>query len=633
MRALLLLLGLVLTPGWVLAAENRVAVLEIGGDGEPVFQQTLTDTVREGVRRALGASYKVMTRETMDLIAADMGKDLACLEGECEVATGEMLGASLVVSGNLAEIEGEWVLTVKLHRVADRDFLGSTPPIRGRTQLVLMEQVADLTTDFIREKLRIRGADRAAPREIGGSDDDWLLQGRREAVLEFRSAPSGAGVSVDGVYLCSTPCSKQVAHGSRLIEFTLQKYDRLERTVTVRRNEAIEVELAPQFGWLSVDTNPSGLRIRVDGEDVGRSPLRRLEVPPGRREVVIHEGRWQRSGRDVDVVRGEHAETTLRATAILGGLAVTAEDEVGNALVRAVYVDDSKVGETPYGPSKLQVGEYLVRVEGERRRVVVSEREVRNEHFVVRVRSAERAPPARFADPDFEDEIEFGEAYDPDDSPAAPRTKAKPASKLDVKRFAFGARGGGGGWGGLASSVRLTPDTSASEDADAEELAEVAAAQAHSSASANLTDLIDPFGGALVWGELEFWISLFQLSFYMSGGPISGRSLSIDGATISARAAMFVGGFAGVGFTVDHVRPYVGARIGGMLAYGSGTSEDGAFDISGSGFTVGPAGGIEVVLGGPSNVILFAEVFAPLGPHHTGVAGMGGIGWLAGSSP
>lgn len=625
-----LFFSLMLASGAAAADESRVAVLEIGGDGEPVFQQTLTDTVREGVRRALGASYKVMTRETMALIASDMGEDLACLEGECEVATGEMLGASLVVSGNLAEIEGEWVLTVKLHRVADRDFLGSTAPIRGRTQLALMDQVADLTTDFIREKLRVRGAGRSGPREIGGREDEWLLQGRKEAVLEFRSDPPGAGVSVDGAYLCATPCSKQVAHGSRLVEFTLQKYDRLERTVTVRRNEVVEVELAPQFGWLSIDTSPPGLRMRVDGEDVGRSPLRRLEVPPGRREVVIHEKRWKRTGREVEVSKGEHTETRLQAKAIFGGLEVSAEDEAGNALARAVYVDDEYVGETPYGPEKLQVGEYLVRIEEERRRVVVSERQVSNEHFLVRVREPRRSARSTFAEPDFEDDIEF---EDVDETPiVTKRRSTKPPAVLDVERFAFGARGGGGGWAGLANSVRLTPDTSASSDADAAELAEVEAAQAHSGASADLTELTDALAGPLIWGELEFWISLFQLSFYIGGGPITGRSLSADGATITANAAMFVGGFAGVGFTMDHFRPYVGARIGGMLAYGSGSSEEGEFDIDGGGFTVGPAGGIEVVLG-KSDVILFAEFFAPLGPHHLGVSGVGGVGWLAGSAP
>ena len=54
-----------------------------------------------------------------------MGLDTACVEGQCEVETARNLRAAYVVSGNLIQLEGQYILTVKLHESASGSLLGA----------------------------------------------------------------------------------------------------------------------------------------------------------------------------------------------------------------------------------------------------------------------------------------------------------------------------------------------------------------------------------------------------------------------------------------------------------------------------------------------------------------------------
>ena len=42
----------------------------------------------------------IMTRESMAAILGDMGLDVSCVEGQCEVETARNLRAALVISGS-----------------------------------------------------------------------------------------------------------------------------------------------------------------------------------------------------------------------------------------------------------------------------------------------------------------------------------------------------------------------------------------------------------------------------------------------------------------------------------------------------------------------------------------------------
>ena len=48
-------------------------------------------------------------------VLKDMGKDLDCLDGSCEVELGRNIGADVVVSGPLSQVDSLYLLSLKLH--------------------------------------------------------------------------------------------------------------------------------------------------------------------------------------------------------------------------------------------------------------------------------------------------------------------------------------------------------------------------------------------------------------------------------------------------------------------------------------------------------------------------------------
>jgi hypothetical protein len=110
---------------------------------------TLTDAVRTGVLEGVrGRALMVMTRENMAALVKEMGR-ADCNEGDCEVETARNIGADYVVSGNIALIEGTYVVVLKLHQCDDGRLLG-TATSQGQTQLGLIEPLRERGRDLMR---------------------------------------------------------------------------------------------------------------------------------------------------------------------------------------------------------------------------------------------------------------------------------------------------------------------------------------------------------------------------------------------------------------------------------------------------------------------------------------------------
>ena len=110
-------------------AAERLAVLELTGSAasEEVMVQ-LSDKLRSGaldVARSSDLDLDIMTRESMAAILDDMGIDAACVEGQCEVETARNLQAAYVISGSLVRLEGQYIVTTKLHGAASGSLLAT----------------------------------------------------------------------------------------------------------------------------------------------------------------------------------------------------------------------------------------------------------------------------------------------------------------------------------------------------------------------------------------------------------------------------------------------------------------------------------------------------------------------------
>jgi hypothetical protein len=68
----------------------------------------------------------VLTRENLLVLLTASGKDAASCEGGCEVETGRLIGADLIVSGELQKIGARFKLTLRLHDTHEGRLLAST---------------------------------------------------------------------------------------------------------------------------------------------------------------------------------------------------------------------------------------------------------------------------------------------------------------------------------------------------------------------------------------------------------------------------------------------------------------------------------------------------------------------------
>ena len=99
------------------AQQVRFAVLEFQGvNVDDTILKKLSDQSRIAATNVLpDEQYQVMTREGLLSIIQDMGKDITCLSGACEIEIARNIGADYIVTGDLLVLEETYLLTLKLH--------------------------------------------------------------------------------------------------------------------------------------------------------------------------------------------------------------------------------------------------------------------------------------------------------------------------------------------------------------------------------------------------------------------------------------------------------------------------------------------------------------------------------------
>ncbi|MBN1164516.1 MAG: SUMF1/EgtB/PvdO family nonheme iron enzyme [Candidatus Krumholzibacteriota bacterium] len=352
-----------------------MAVLELNNKAKLTEAETgyLTDKVRDAMIRSLPSEqFMIMTRESIQELLPPGVRVSDCTDAECEIEIGRMLGADYIVTGDILRFVEEFRLNLKVHHCQSAAFLGSETA--GGGDLYGLEGTVRETAGLLGARIRKHsgvdpgGAVPGRFREGGGSEEpeeEWRLGDIGKAVVRFESDPPGAVVLVDGRIVCmETPCGKEVEEGPVKVSMQKERYLPREETVDIRKGKEgmkLTWTLEPDFGWLTVKTEPPGLKVEIDDREYGTSPISDLELSPGGHRVEAKDPRYYSAWEDVLMRRAARREVTLALKPREGGLVVSAADREGDAVIGEVRVDGKAFGTTPCS-GELIIGEHQVEV-------------------------------------------------------------------------------------------------------------------------------------------------------------------------------------------------------------------------------------------------------------------------------
>jgi TolA-binding protein len=358
--------------GFAQATGKLVAVLELNNkagvtDDEADF---LTNKVRNAASELLPpGKFTILTRENIETLLPP-GMDLKkCTESKCEIEMGRKLGAEYIVTGEILKFGGDLRIQISVHHVPSGNFLGSrdtgAAPLNKQEPQLLVAAGEVMGLILRHAGVKAPGGGRTIDEGKIGQQPGaaWDADAGETTVVRFESDPAGAVVMMDGALLCqTTPCSRELTPGGTpSISMQKERYQPRQEAIAVQKGLAVTWKLAPNFGWLSVTSNPAGLAVKVNGKELGKTPLTNHELDPGPYEVVVSDPRYYDQGEKFNLTAGQQKAVSVTMPPREGAFKISARDQHDNALEGEIYLDGVKVGAAP-GTFKALVGQHNVEV-------------------------------------------------------------------------------------------------------------------------------------------------------------------------------------------------------------------------------------------------------------------------------
>jgi serine/threonine-protein kinase len=168
--------------------------------------------------------------------------------------------------------------------------------------------------------------------------------------LSLDSSPQGAEVQIDGRHEAGwiTPFTAAgLAVGPHTVNFSKPGHTVASRTAQVAagQNAVLAVQLAELAATLSVNSDPAGATVTLDGKDTGKVTPAQIVVAKGSHTVAVHKQGYLDASGTLETAPGQTAQfnPTLKVTGSteniktvgkLGGLFGGAQENSGRVLVR-----------------------------------------------------------------------------------------------------------------------------------------------------------------------------------------------------------------------------------------------------------------------------------------------------------
>ena len=190
-----------------------------------------------------------------------------------------------------------------------------------------------------------------------------LTLGMETATLVIRTSPSDAVVYIDGEMAGTGYASKAVSIGAEHhYKVECDDYYPEENTVLFDSSERreLDVELAPNFGYITVKSTPSGADVYVNDEKAGVTPYQMKKISVGQHVVEVRMTGYEPFADMVTIkaneVNRQFEDVTLEAVQVATGTIVLESDPSG----AVITIDGRQYGQTPKTLTDFPVGTYTV---------------------------------------------------------------------------------------------------------------------------------------------------------------------------------------------------------------------------------------------------------------------------------
>lgn len=186
----------------------------------------------------------------------------------------------------------------------------------------------------------------------------WFVLTARSVFFDVQ--PLGSAVDVSGALALQVGPRYLVRSGPVDVTVQAEGYYDYSATLTVGEQQAqtFAIELIPLPGFLDLDTGAvTGAEVFVDGEAVGLTPLRQLELAAGEHTLVVRKERYESVESSV-IIEGRSTSQALSLELLPAWATVTLATTPPGA---TVSVDGVDVGQTPLA-TEILAGEHEVLV-------------------------------------------------------------------------------------------------------------------------------------------------------------------------------------------------------------------------------------------------------------------------------
>ena len=199
--------------------------------------------------------------------------------------------------------------------------------------------------------------------EVGKENAVNAVLQRSTGSLMIESNPANAIIFVDGKEVGHTPeIVMSSAKGTHTIEVRMDGYDIWKKTVGIVPGEekSLTANLQIKAGFLTINSNPSGGTVFLDGEETGITPADLKGVKFGAHRIEIKMDGYKTWSESVDVSDDKGNKLTAILQMLTGAFNIKSEPP--NAMI---IIDGKEVASTPADIGDLKPGKHHVELKKE----------------------------------------------------------------------------------------------------------------------------------------------------------------------------------------------------------------------------------------------------------------------------